>query len=319
MPRGGLAILALAALVVLAGCAAIETGPYEFNVSPAPVPDFQTEPEPEPDATPIEPAPNESAPADTPRFFRDDPARLATQHRLSLPSSYTATIHHLETRADGDVLVEWEITIMVDRANDTRHITMELVGAVPEHRFGAQHIRDEVFITDTHAVRRVVVDDRTTVQSNVTPYTPVFMLSSHTFLWADVAADPDRVGEMERRYFETFQFEIVDEQIHHDTRDPMQRGFRPGVRHYHLAADGAQDPYWLARSPDVSFPHNTTATAVVADNGIILEYHLSYTEIRHIGPVDVSRSVTYSDLGTTTIATPDWYQDPREPPPDTDE
>jgi len=67
------------------------------------------------------------------------------------------------------------------------------------------------------------------------------------------------------------------------------------------------EPAALRTVDGVSDPRNGTLRAVVAPNGLVRTYHLSYEATVDGHTVHVERSVRHAAVGSTTIERPSWY------------
>ncbi|WP_049902751.1 DUF7537 family lipoprotein [Halococcus agarilyticus] len=109
-----------------------------------------------------------------------------------------------------------------------------------------------------------------------------------------VMADDPTNSERIATLFGAMETRVVDRTVRNGTR--LYR-----VRGSDLTSTFALDDEW-------ENPHNAVLVAFVDPRGFVHEYRLRYVASLDGDPVRVSRRVRYTDVGSTTIERPPWYE-----------
>jgi hypothetical protein len=108
-----------------------------------------------------------------------------------------------------------------------------------------------------------------------------------------VAADPNN-SERIATLFGAMETQVVGQTVRNGTQ--LYR-----VRGSNLTSAFALDGEWKN-------PHNAVLVALVDPRGFVNEYHLNYTASIDGDPVRISRRVRYTDVGSTAVERPSWYE-----------
>lgn len=84
---------------------------------------------------------------------------------------------------------------------------------------------------------------------------------------------------------------------------------RNGTTLYRVESTGVQNPGTLASQLRVDAVENVSVTALVADSGLVYEYHLEYTATLAGNTSHVERTVRFTALGETSVERPSWYSE----------
>ncbi len=79
-----------------------------------------------------------------------------------------------------------------------------------------------------------------------------------------------------------------------------------GVRVFRLRGERFEDPDELVTPPLLSDPRNVSMTVRIDERGVVRSYSLSFEATFGGGPVRVRRTYRITDVGTTTVDRPAW-------------
>lgn len=218
--------------------------------------------------------PEELAPGLT-RAGVADPTRLGAAHARIL-SNASYTVHRNVTRRDEDGTLAFGTDVVLRRAafGDRFRYILAFRGR------------------DRRVVERYADGERIYERERAANETTYALVGA-----ADGPLDPRDAsfGALTNRrgvvdLFTRFRFEVTGR---------IERG---GTTHYRLATPEPRDLPPL---------RNVTVRALVSERGLVREYSVSYLVVRDDAATRVDVTVRFSDLGTTAVAEPAWYDDAR--------
>lgn len=209
-----------------------------------------------------------------------DPGRLAQAHSRRLAdTSYTyRQVERIEA-ANGTVLSRTTLVIAVN--DETRLVSIERANPASE-----QPQARTIWFNETIIVEREQWGNDT-LYHQLTGYQlrdrwQRLSVKKGTWLFAHL-----RAGTIDPRY--------------------SRRSIEDGTARYHLFANRIKRPDRFAAIERVASPGNLTIWIHVDAPGIVHDYRLTYTGRIDGQPVRITRTVTYSGIGSTAVERPPWY------------
>jgi hypothetical protein len=210
----------------------------------------------------------------------EKPFVLATAHSNVLENrSYTVRSRHVERYANGTLRTR-AVSVTRVAANDSYYYTTNTTGVVPG--FGdARHVRLTIWSNGTDRFRALTVDQNTTYD-RVSQVFRSDLTNSQRLSTLFVALNT-----------------TVTEKIVHEN----------GTTRYRVKSTGVGVPDSLATIEGVDSMSNVSFTALIAPNGVVYEYTLSYTATLDGKTINVTQEVKFDEVGETTVDRPTWVDE----------
>lgn len=265
-----LRLLVLVAVLALAGCSTATTatgGPDTPTLTPAPVP---------------EDAPGARSDDYPPGVTADGvarPLRLVTRHAAVLRNaSYTVRTERTVSYGNGTLRRRSTMTAAFAAGKTRYYQVFERAGPTVDHweRYA-----------DGERLFEAIMWNETTKY-----YVPRERVRARAY--------PDRlVGDPVRQD----ELYVVLTALN-TTVEPVVRS---GNRRYRVTATGLHDPEFLAAWTYVDAIETVSLTLLVTPEGVVERYRFAYTTTEGSRRVRVTETVRYSEIGTTTVRPPAWY------------
>ncbi|ELZ23203.1 hypothetical protein C475_16179 [Halosimplex carlsbadense 2-9-1] len=268
--------IAVALLVVLAGCSALAPGTDRPTVTPAPAPTD----------SPLPPGVESSGVTGA--------SALAAAHAAALGnSSYTLVTNRTVRTANGSLRSALIVRLALSPGpSRDYHARVSVDGPAAPLVIGEPPTRAEYWANDEVYLRRRTVDDRTAYSR----YDDTDAYVGTWSFWLGTAAldlGPETDLRSTLRGFET--------RVAADS---------PERERVHLVGTTARSDEFVDDPAEVERVENATLHAFVTESGFVESYHVVYDATLDDGErVRVRRSVRFEGVGTTTVDRPSWYDE----------
>lgn len=266
----------VAGLVLLAGCNGLAGSPTPTTaVTPAPVP---------------------STPPYPPGLTAEgvvDASPLATAHAQAVSNrSYTLRSNRTVRYANGSL--RSRLTVSVELADNRTYLARASTAGEHAPTFlGRPPARATFWSNGSLYLRAYTKDDETTYNQ----FVPSDRFIASWQYWVSTAAYGG-VGNYARRTYE-LAFESLDTRVAGEVSAGNATLFR-------VVGRPEGDTGFLPGN--VRRIRNLTVVALVESSGLVRSFRVRYTGVQNGEPVRVRWTVTYSDVGSTTVPRPPWFE-----------
>lgn len=279
-PRRGRLVVLIC--VLLAGCGGTVGQPTPSpTVSPAPVPTTDpTTPAPLPPGVTVDGV--------------DDPTGLAAAHATALNGSYLLRADQTFRTENGSLLAQRAITVRLGADHERFHTALEVRGPMATHEYGTPPVRAE-FWSDGDLYLQAVNGTEYGTYSPAVSYSGGYVIGTGEY-WVTVVAPGGQPHQDIAPLFSATDLRVTS------------RDRRYGHVRYRLRSVDRSQRGPLARIEPVDEIRNLTLKATVDGRGLVRSYRLTYTGELYGRTVQVTRTVSYAGVGTTTVPRPAWYK-----------
>ena len=288
-----LAALAVALLLVTAGCNAFPSGGAatvettsgdatdETTVDATDETTVDATDETTVDATDETTASDADLPSGLSASGVTDPWKLADAHRAALnETSYTVGTN-LTARENGTVLARWNSTVKV-AAGGLPLLNRYEVGGERPNAIGSFGHDVEAWIDENRTLYAMEGPNGTTYQRAPAESRPPSQPAGRDHLYLlFVGLDTTVTGT--------------------ETRD--------GTTLYRVNSTGVADAEVLADELRTETVENASLSALVTEDGLVREYHVEYAGTVENATIRVERTTRFANLGETTVERPPWYDE----------